>query len=469
MKFTSRILLLLLAVSLSNATESGPAPIVDLIVSGDYVVTMDESHTLITDGAIAINNGRIVAIDSYENIAASYRAREMLDGKDRVVMPGLINGHTHAAMTLLRGIADDRDLMDWLQNYIFPTEVRFVDEEFVRIGTELACWEMIRGGTTTFVDMYFFPDVIASVVDKCGLRAVIATAIIEQKSPGADNWQQSFSQAKNFIKRWQGKNNRIIPAFGPHAAYTISPEHLQELRSAANRLAVPISIHISETRAEVKDILKRYGRTPVAHLDKLGFFNGATIGAHVVWPEEQEILTLARRKVGVIHNPTSNMKIASGFSPVPRMIEQGVVMGLGTDGAASNNDLDMWEEIRLAAFIHKGKNHDAKIMPAQTVLGMATLSGAEAIGLGDEIGAITVGRRADLIQISLTEPHLIPIYDIISHLAYVTDAQDVISVIVDGKVLMREQEVLTIDKNRVRKQAQAIAAKIKEYLRRNNN
>ncbi len=437
---------------------------VDLIVRGDHVVTMDDGNSVISDGAVAVADGMIVAVGPYADVARAYKASAEIDGTNKVLMPGLINGHTHAAMSLLRGIADDLNLRDWLYNYIFPAEVKFVDEEFVRIGTELACWEFIRGGTTTFVDMYYFPDSVANAVEDCGLRVLVAPSVIDQKAPDADGFDESLRLAVDFVERWKGRNNRIIPIIGAHSAYTVNPEQLKEVRRQALELDVPVSIHLSEISFEVEFTTENYGKTPVHHLESLDFFSGPTIGAHVVWPTESEIPVLAQRRVGVIHNPTSNMKISSGISPVTEMLAQGVPLGLGTDGAASNNDLDMWEEMRLAAFLQKVGTMDPEALPATAVLNMATRGGAAAIGLGDEIGSLTVGRRADMIQVSLTDVHFVPTYDVISHLVYVADEQDVSTVVVDGKVLMRGGQILTLDTDRVRKESVDLAARIQAAL-----
>jgi len=434
---------------------------VDLIVKGDYVVTQDDARPVIEGGAVAIKGGRIVAVGPAAEIKAKYRAATVLDGKDRVVMPGLVNGHTHAAMTLLRGIADDIELIDWLRKYIFPTEVKFANAEFVRIGTELACWEMIRGGTTTFLDMYYFPDSVAKAVEGCGVRAMIAPTVIDQKSPDAENAEDSLRKAAEFVKRWKGKNNRVIPIISAHAVYTVTPEKLKVIRDKANELGVPMSIHLSESKYEVEYSKQHFGKTPVQVLEDVGFFSGPTVGAHVIYPTPEEIPILAKRRIGAIHCPSSNMKISSGISPVPEMLKQGVPVGIGTDGAATNNDLDMFEEMRLAAFLSKVATMDPKVIPAPTALRMATRGGAEAIGLGDQVGSLVAGRRADLIQVSLADPHLNPMYDVISHLVYTAHAADVVNVVVDGKIIMRDRDVLTIDEARVRTEAGELAAKIK--------
>ena len=462
---------LIICAALSACTPAEPpdesvneSPTVDLIVEGDYVVTMDKNQNVVQGGAVAIKDGVIVALASAEDINAQHTAAETIKGENRIVMPGLVNGHSHAAMTLLRGVADDMALMEWLNNYIFPAEVEFVDAEFVRIGTELACWEMIRGGTTMFVDMYYFPDIIAEVVGSCGMRAMISATVIDQRSPDAENAADSIRKGLEFIDRWKDKNSRITPIFGPHANYTLNADQLKATRAAANEAGVSISIHMSESPFELQYSKDTFGMTSIEFFESIGFLDGPTIAAHVVWPTEVEIPVLAERRVGVIHNPSSNMKIASGVSPVTEMLRAGVLVGLGTDGAASNNDLDMWEEMRLAAFLQKVDRMDPEVLSAQTVLTMATSGGAEAIGLRDQIGALSIGMKADLIQVSFDDVHFVPTYDVVSHLVYVADEQDVATVVVDGKVLMREYQILTVDTNRVTQEARALAQQIQASL-----
>ena len=452
----------------SGTTAASTYGRIDLIIDGQHVVTMDPNGTVIEDGAVAIDAGVIVGVGPRADIHAQYAADQTLGGDDRIVMPGLVNGHSHAAMTILRGVADDLALMDWLNNYIFPAEVEFVDAELVRIGTELACWEMIRGGTTTFVDMYYYPDTIAEVVDACGMRALISATVIDQRSPDAEGAEDSIAKGTAFIERWHGKHPRITPIFGPHANYTLNAEQLANTRKAALPFNAPISIHVSESPFEVQYSKDTYGTTSIEMLESVGFFEGPTIAAHVVWPTDAEIPILVERKVGVIHNPTSNMKIASGISPVTKMLAAGVRVGLGTDGAASNNDLDMWEEMRLAAFLQKVEQMNPEVLSAKTVLQMATSGGATAIGLGDSIGSLEVGKRADVIQVSFDDVHHVPTYDVISHLVYVTDEQDVATVVVDGKVLMHDGEFLTIDTSRVAAEARQLAARIQAALEERN-
>ena len=453
----------------AGAAGAGGNGAIDLIVEADTVVTMDAARSIVENGAVAIDHGVIVAVGPAADIHARFDARETIGGDGRVVLPGLVNGHSHAAMTLLRGIADDLALMDWLNNYIFPAEVAFVDAEFVRIGTELACWEMIRGGTTTFVDMYYYPDTIAEVVESCGLRALVSATVIDQRSPDAEGAADSLQKGIAFVDRWQDRSPRISPIFGPHSNYTLDAEQLAATRRAAVEAGVPISIHMSESPYELQYSKENYGMPSIEMFESIGFFEGPTIAAHVVWPTDEEIPILVEHGVGVIHNPTSNMKIASGISPVSKMLEAGVRMGLGTDGAASNNDLDMWEEMRLASFLQKVDRMDPEVLPAIDVLSMATDGGARAIGLGEAIGSLEAGKRADLIQVNFTDVHHIPVYDVVSHLVYVTDEQDVATVIVDGQVLLREREFRTLDTGRIRREANALAAEIRRALIQGNN
>ncbi|MEC8645223.1 MAG: amidohydrolase [Pseudomonadota bacterium] len=437
---------------------------IDLLIEGDHIVTMDGGPGVLQNGSVAIHEGLIVDVGKSETIKKQYKAKIVLEGQNKIVMPGLINGHSHAAMTLFRGIADDYPLFEWLNNYIFPAEVAFVDKEFVAIGTELACWEMIRGGTTTFVDMYYFPDTISRVVDSCGLRALVSATIIDQASPDASNAKDSLAKGEIFIRKWKGKSRRVMPILGPHSNYTLNLDQLKVTRSLAEKLGVSLSIHMSESMFENQQAKSTYNDTSINVFESINFLTGPTIAAHVVWPSDGEIQTLKKRNVGVIYNPTSNMKTGAGIAPIIKMLNVGINVGLGTDGAASNNDLDMWEEMRLAALLQKINNMDPAVLPAKKVLEMATIDGAAAIGLSDLIGSIEVGKRADLIQVSTEDVHYTPTYDITSHLVYVSDEQDVTTVVVDGKVLMKDREIFTIQTTKVKEKAARIAAKIKNKL-----
>ena len=436
----------------------------DLVVRGDYILTQDDRQPLLENGAVVVQGDRILRVGPWEEIKARYEAAETLPGSGRIVMPGLVNGHTHTSMTLFRGMVDDLDLMTWLNQYVFPMEGRFVTPEFVRIGTELACWEMIEGGTTTFVDMYFYPHVIADVVEGCGLRAIVAAPHIDFPSPGFKGWDDSFAAAIEFVTTRQGRHPRVTPAFAPHAPYTVVPEHIEATAKMAAKLGAPISMHIAEAPAESEQIWERYETSPVRHVAATGLFDQRLIAAHMIQLDEDDIAITAAKGVGAVHNPTSNMKLGAGVAPVSAMIDAGVNVALGTDGAASNNDLDMWEEIRLAALVHKLKSGDPTAIPAPTALAMATRMGARAIGMGDDIGALVPGLQADLIQVDFTRERHAPLYDVPSHLVYVLDSQDVVTTIVAGQVLMRDREVLTLDGAKLRKDVETVRQAIRGAL-----
>jgi len=442
---------------------------VDLIVHGRYVVTMTAENPVIENGAVAVRGGVIVAVGRAEDIAKTFTAKKEISGKDRILMPGLINGHTHTSMVLFRGMADDLKLMTWLRNYIFPMEGQFVDPDFIEAGMNLACLEMIRGGTTSFVDMYFYPDKAADVVEACGLRAIMGSPSIDYPSPGFKGWDDSFAAAVDFVKNHKSKSGRVTAAFAPHSPYTVSPEHMRQLADVARELHVPITTHLAEDRAELTIIKERYHTTPIKLAEDEGLLDNKLIAAHVVHPTSAEIDLLVKYNVGVIHNPSSNLKTAAGIAPIPDMLKRGVRLGLGTDGAASNNDLNMWEEIRLAALIHKGVTYDATVMPAEAVLRMATIGGAEAVGLDKLVGDIVVGKRADLIQVDLSAPHMTPLYDVMSHLVYAASGSDVVTTIVDGNILMQDGKFMTLDPALIRKKANDIAEKITRALQKKDS
>lgn len=437
----------------------------DLIVYGDWVLPMDSAGSEIQDGAVVLAGDTIVAIGTRASIDARWRAPRTIDGTNRVVLPGLINGHTHAAMTLLRGVADDLELMEWLGDYIFPLEGSLVSPDFVRVGTQLACLEMIRGGTTTFVDMYFHPDEAAQVVEQCGLRALMAPSSIDLPSPGFEGWADAFASSVDFAERWRDRHPRITPVLAPHAPYTVSPEHLREVVAEARRLGVRVTTHLAESASETADIASRYGgATPVEHVAGQGLFEVPLIAAHMVHLTPSDIARVAEAGVGVIHNPTSNLKLASGISPVPALLEAGVAVGLGTDGAASNNDLDLWSEMNLAALIHKAQTGDPTAVPSRAALEMATRLGARALGMDDRIGHLAPGMQADLIQVDVSRTDAMPVYDIVSHLVYLLDAADVTTTIVAGQVLMQDRRILSLDQNQLRADARGIAAQVRAQV-----
>jgi 5-methylthioadenosine/S-adenosylhomocysteine deaminase len=436
---------------------------VDLLILGGTIVTMDASRRVIEDGAIAVSQGRIVAVGPSKDITSKYSAQQTVDGSGRVITPGLINGHTHIPMVLFRGLADDMDLQEWLTKYIFPAEAKNVTEEFVRVGTRLGLAEMIRGGTTTYCDMYYFEDAIADETSKAGVRAVLGETVID--FPVADNKTnaEAMSYVEKFVSRWKG-NELIIPAIAPHAPYTVSEEHLKAARAFSDRTGAPIVTHISETKFEVDESLKNKGATPVAYLERIGFLNNKVIAAHMVWPQGDDISVLQRRGVGVVHNPQSNMKLAAGVAPVPKMMDAGVLVGLGTDGAASNNDLNMWEEMDTVAKLHKVFSGDPKLISAQQAFEFATIRGAQALHLEREIGSIEVGKRADILVITRDTLNQIPLYNIYSDLVYATKGSDVETVVINGRLVMRDRRLLTLDEAVIKKDAARLREKVIKSL-----
>ncbi len=415
-----------------------------LLVTGGTVLTLDGDRSVIEDGAVAIVGERIAAVGGAAELAARYPSARTIPAAGRVVMPGLINSHTHVPMTLFRGLADDLELMEWLREVIFPAEAEHVDEEFVRWGTRLACLEMIRGGITTFVDMYYFEQVIAEEAAGCGLRAIVGETLIDFPAPDNETWEQAVAYARQFVEAWDG-HPLVTPAIAPHAVYTVSADHLLEAHRLARELDVPLLIHLAEASAEVDQCLESTGKRPVEYVDSLGILDDRMIAAHMIWPSESEIETLAERGVGVAHCPQSNMKIATGIAPVPRLLAAGVAVGLGTDGAASNNDLDLWQEIDTAAKLHKVTSGDPTVLNAHQALELATITGARAIHMDSEIGSLEVGKRADLIVVDVSSPHQQPVYDPYSVLTYATGASDVETVIVNGRILFESGRYLTLD------------------------
>jgi len=456
------VLVTMLASSPSNVAAQSRRP-VDLLVVGGSIVTMDGTRRVIEDGGIAVAGGRIVAIGPRAEIEAGYRSRQRITAAGKVITPGLINGHTHVPMVLFRGLADDLDLQEWLTKYIFPAEAKNVSEEFVRIGARLGLAEMIRGGTTTYCDMYYFEDAIADETAKAGVRGVLGETIID--FPVADNKTNAEGMAyvEKFVTRWKG-HELIVPAIAPHAPYTVSEAHLKAVRAFSDRTGAPIVTHISETKRELDDSVKDKGASPVAYLDRIGFLNGKVIAAHVVWPQGTDIAILKRRGVGVVHNPQSNMKLASGVAPVPKMLTEGVLVGLGTDGAASNNDLNMWEEMDTVAKLHKVFSGDPKVISAQQAFELATIGGAQALHLEKEIGSLEVGKRADLLIIDRDTLNQIPLYNIYSDLVYATKAADVQSVIINGRIVMRDRRLLTLNETTVKSEARTLRDKIIKSL-----
>ncbi len=453
----------MLITPLSNGAAQTRRQPVDLLVLGGTIVTMDQTRRVIPDGGIAVADGRIVAIGPRGDIEREYTSRQRVNATGKVITPGLINGHTHVPMVLFRGLADDLDLQEWLTKYIFPAEAKNVTEEFVRVGARLGLAEMIRGGTTTYCDMYYFEDAIADETAKAGVRGILGETIID--FPVADNKtnEEGMAYVEKFVSRWKG-HELIIPAIAPHAPYTVSEQHLRAVRAFSDRTGAPIVTHISETKKEVDDSVKTKGASPVAYLEQIGFLNERVIAAHVVWPQGTDTAILQRRGVGVVHNPQSNMKLAAGVAPVPRMLKDGVLLGLGTDGAASNNDLNMWEEMDTVAKLHKVFSGDPKVISAQQAFELATIRGAQALHLEKEIGSLEKGKRADLLVINRDTLNQIPIYNVYSDLVYATKASDVESVIINGRIVMRNRRLLTLNETTVKNDARAFRDKIIKSL-----
>jgi 5-methylthioadenosine/S-adenosylhomocysteine deaminase len=446
----------------ANAKAAAPRQ-VDLVVRGGTVVTMDASRRVIEDGAVAVSGGKIVAVGRRADVERRFSGREVIDAGGRVVMPGLVNGHTHVPMTLFRGLADDLDLNEWLTKYIFPAEAKNVSEEFVRAGTRLGLAEMIRGGTTTYCDMYYFEDAVADETSRAGLRGVLGETVID--FPVADNktHEQAMAYADRFVAKW--KNDKLVtPAIAPHAPYTVSEEHLRNVAAFSRRTGAPVVIHVAETRKEVEDITRDHGASPFDYLARIGFLSDKVIAAHGVHVSDEEIGVIKRLGVGVVHNPQSNMKLASGVAPVPQYLKADVSLGLGTDGAASNNDLSMWEEMDTAAKLHKVTTGDPKVVSAQEALEMATIRGARALHLERETGSLEEGKRADLIVVDMNDLNQVPAYNVYSQLVYATKAADVRTVVVEGRVVMRDRKLLTLDEEAIKRDARAWRERIARSL-----
>ena len=440
-----------------------------LLVVGGTVVTENARHDVLTPGAVAINANEIVDVGTPEAMALKYRSVDTITVRDQIVLPGLVNTHTHAPMVMYRGLADDLALMDWLNKYIFPAEAKTVSPEMVRVGTRLAALEMIQSGTTTFADMYYFEETIARAAREAGLRGVLGETIIQFPVADAKTPAEGLAHAERYIREFKD-DPLVTPAVAPHALYTNDRATLVASAELGRRFGVPVLIHLAETEDEVRIAREQYRMSPVAALESLGFFgagrsDGApgsrTLAAHGIWVDDADIAILQRRGVGISHNPESNMKLASGAAPVTKYLAAGVALGLGTDGAASNNDLDMFESMRQASFLAKHATRDPTAVPAAAALDMATIGGARALGMEGVIGSLEPGKRADLVTVSTGSARFTPMYDPVSHLVYVARGDDVRNTIVDGKVLMRNRQVRTLDAATVIADANRLAARVR--------
>jgi 5-methylthioadenosine/S-adenosylhomocysteine deaminase len=450
--------LFIFAASLSAQTA-------DWVWSARYVITEDAQHRVIPNGAVAVRGDRIVGVGPEAEIVARFPSGRRLASPASILAPGLVDTHTHAAMSLFRGIADDKKLQDWLNNYIFPAEAKNVTPDFVRWGTRLGCLEMLLGGTTTFTDMYYFEDVVAEVAQEAGMRGVLGETII--KFPVADN--KTPAAALQFTEKYLTRfhdHPLVTPAVAPHALYTNSDETLRAARALANKYHAPLVIHLSETKQENDDIFAARHMSPTKVLDSLGVFNGRTVAAHCVWVDEADMAILKARGVGIAHCPSSNMKLASGVAPVVRMLALDLPVGLGPDGpAGSNNDLNMFEEMDLAAKLQKVTTMNPEVLPASAALEMATIRGARALGMEKEIGSLEVGKLADMILVNVTRPNAVPMYDPISQMVYALKAEDVTDVMVNGKPVVRNGKILTLNETEILQKAAEYGAKVSASLR----
>ncbi len=446
-----------------------PSERIDLLLRGGVVVTMDRRWRVFDPGAVAIADGRLAAVGAEEELAGRFRPDEILDCHGTAIIPGLVNGHGHAAMSLLRGLRDDLQLDVWLFGYMLPVETRFVNEEFVRCGTLLACAEMIRGGTTTFADMYYFEEAVAAAAAEVGMRAVCAETIMKLPAPDAESYDTSLAYTRRFIERWR-EHPRIVPALGPHSSYTTTPDILSEVRRMALDYRVPILIHLAETAHEVDESLDETGLSPVAWVESQGLLEGThVVAAHCVHVDEGDIAILARHGVGIVSNPSSNLKLASGIAPYGPLLGHGLPLGLGTDGCASNNDLDMFEEVRLASFLSKVTARDPTALPAGQALALATIGGARALHLEERIGSLEPGKQADIVVVDLQQPHSVPRFrvaedNIYSQLVYTAAPADVRHVLVDGQFLLRDGKFTTLDFGALAAQSQEVADEIGRFV-----
>jgi 5-methylthioadenosine/S-adenosylhomocysteine deaminase len=437
---------------------------VDLLVAGGTVVTMDGQHRLIEDGAVAIRGDAIIAIGPRAELEAHFQPARRIEGRGRLVLPGFINTHGHAPMTLMRGLADDLTLQEWLEKHVFPAEARNVTEDYVEWGTRLAALEMIRGGTTTHADMYYFEDAVARTTKAAGMRGVLGETILDFPAPDNQSVPEALAYAERFLQHWQG-DPLIRAGVAPHSIYTDSEKTLREAAALARRYHAPILIHLSETKKEVEESRAKHGLSPVAYLERLQVLGPDVLAAHCVWLDANDIALLAKHEVGCAHNPSSNMKLGSGVAPVVELLAAGVRVGLGTDGpAGSNNDLNLMEEMDLAAKLQKVTRLDPRALPAIQALELATIGAARALHLEKEIGSLEAGKKADLILLRTDAPHGVPMYNVYSQIVYALKASDVETVVIAGRVVMEKRRVLTLDEEEILRKAREYGEKVKRSL-----
>jgi len=434
----------------------------DLLIKGGTILTMNPEFEVIEDGRIAIQGKRIIQIgDKNDRKINSLIAGKTIDASNSLILPGLINCHTHAAMSCFRGMADDLTLTEWFNRSISPAEAKFVTKEMVYFGTLLSCIEMVRSGTTTFCDGYFFETEAARATQTIGMRGIMGEGILDLPTPDVKDPGKNIRNGERFIEDWLG-NELITPTLFCHSIYTCSPETLKKAKGVTNHFNLPLLIHLSETQEEVRESLKRFEKRPVVYLDKLGLLDERLIASHMIWVDEEEIDLLQKGKVKVVHNPESNMKLASGVAPIPTFLKRGIVVGLGTNGCASNNNLDLFLEMGMAAKLHKVIMNDPTVLDARTTFTLTTINGSKVVGMND-IGSLEEGKRADLIIIDLTKPHLIPLYNPYSHLVYSASGADVKTSIINGRVIMKDRKILTVDEEEIMGEVRKIAKRVKEW------
>ena len=431
-----------------------------LLIKGGTIITMNPSEEIIKGGYILIEKNRIIEVGEIQKAPPDHTVGEIIDVGDCLVMPGLINTHTHAAMSCLRGLADDLPLKSWLEKYIFPVEARHVNPDFVYYGTLLAGLEMIRSGTTCFCDGYFFEEEAAKAALELGIRAVLGEGIVDSPTPDVPDAEMNIENAKKFLEQTPSTSLITLTLFC-HSPYTCNPETLRKANELCQHYSVPLLIHLAETETEVKEIETRYQASPVQHLLNLGLLDHETIAAHCVWISPEDLVLLEKKEVRIAHCPESNMKLASGVAPVPEFLSLGIPVGLGTDGCASNNNLDLMSEMDTAAKLHKLVRKDPAVMDVKTILRMATIGGAEVLGLQDEVGSLEPGKKADIIILNWNQPHLTPVYNYYSHLVYSASGHDVQSVFVDGKMIMDNRRILTVNEKEVINEVKRIGRKIR--------
>lgn len=432
-----------------------------LIIKNAMILSMDSENNYWEEASIVIRGNTIESVGKIKDAEEKYPEARLIDGAGKLVMPGLVNTHTHVPMTIFRGYADDMPLHEWLYEYIFPIESEFINAENVTLGTRLAMAEMLRSGTTTFNDMYYFVDEIARVVDATGMRAVLSEGLIDFAAPGSPTPEDGLRLSEELIRKW-GSHPRITISVSAHAPYSCSAKLIQEGKALADKYQVPFNIHLAETRKEFDQSIARTGFTPTGYLESLGVLDKNLIAAHGVHLTPEDIELIAARGVSVAHNPECNMKLASGVAPVPALLKKGVKVGFGTDGVASNNNLDLFEEINTAAMLHKLISNDPTVLDAKTVVEMATIGGARVLGLDKEIGSLEPGKRADLIILDMKQPHAHPVYNIYSLLVYSMKGSDVETVVIDGRIVMENRKFIYLDEEGLYAKAEEVAAKIKE-------